>query len=458
MTYKEARVYLDEMSKYGSVLGLDTIRNLLKRLGNPERDLSFIHIAGTNGKGSVLAYISNILSEAGYRTGRYISPTVLSYLERIQVDGRWIEEQEFAEVIGEVRKAAVSMEADGEAGPTVFEAETAAAFLYFKKRECDIVVLETGLGGCLDATNVVERTVAAVFTSISRDHMEFLGDTLEEIARQKAGIMKKGCVAVTAEQQPEAMTVLKEKAQRLDCPLYVADIRQAEVEAEGFEGLRLSFGRWKNIEIPLAGSFQIINSVTALETVEALKDAGYGISEAAVRRGFSKTVWLGRFTCISKSPLFIVDGAHNEAAALRLRESLLEYFPGKQLVFVMGVFKDKEYKRIAEIMGPLAERIYTVSLPDQKRTLKADALKEELRPYCRLTEAADTVPEAVEKALGAVSQDGVAVAFGSLSYLGQVMELVAAGAVEGAAEPFCFATNGPINEEGPTAVKRGRKE
>ena len=202
MTYKEARVYLDEVSKYGSVLGLDTIRGLLRELGNPQDDLKFIHIAGTNGKGSVLAYTSTILSEAGYRTGRYVSPTVVSYLERIQIDGKWIPEDEFAELVEEVKKAIARMEARGEASPTVFEAETAVAFLYFREKRCDLVVLETGLGGLLDATNIVKNTELAVFASISRDHMGFLGETLEEIAANKAGIIKPGCTVVTSLQKP----------------------------------------------------------------------------------------------------------------------------------------------------------------------------------------------------------------------------------------------------------------
>ena len=209
MTYKEARVYLDEMSKYGSVLGLDTIRGLLRELGNPQDDLKFIHIAGTNGKGSVLAYTSTILSEAGYRTGRYVSPTVVSYLERIQVDAEWIREEAFARLTDKVRDAIARMEAAGEHSPTVFEAETAIAFLYFKEMNCDLVVLEAGLGGELDATNIVKNTVCAVFASISRDHIGVLGNTLEEIAENKAGIIKPGCAVVSAEQKMSVREILR---------------------------------------------------------------------------------------------------------------------------------------------------------------------------------------------------------------------------------------------------------
>ena len=217
VTYKEARVYLDELSKYGSVLGLDTIRGLLRELGNPQDDLKFIHIAGTNGKGSVLAYTSTILSEAGYRTGRYVSPTVISYLERIQIDGTWISEDEFAELTEKVKEAIARMKAAGEESPTVFEVETAIAFLYFKKRKCDLVVLEAGLGGLLDATNIIRTPVCAVFATISVDHLGVIGNSLEEIAQNKAGIIKPGCTVVSAKQKESVHRILAETASGKGC-------------------------------------------------------------------------------------------------------------------------------------------------------------------------------------------------------------------------------------------------
>ena len=192
MLYEEARVYLDGVSKYGSVLGLDSIKGLLEELGNPQKDLTFIHIAGTNGKGSILAYLSTILTQAGYRTGRYLSPTVMEYLERFQIDGTYMGEDEFAEITCEVKRAAERLTEQGRPSPTAFEIETAIAFRYFQKRGCDYVVLEAGLGGLLDATNIVETTKLCIFASISMDHIGILGNTLEEIAENKAGILKKG--------------------------------------------------------------------------------------------------------------------------------------------------------------------------------------------------------------------------------------------------------------------------
>lgn len=424
MTYNEARVYLDEVSKYGSVLGLDTVRDLLCELGNPEDSLKFIHIAGTNGKGSVLAYTSTILSEAGYRIGRYVSPTVVSYLERIQIDGEWIPEDEFAACVEEVQKAIASMEAKGETSPTVFEAETAIAFLYFKKKKCDLVVLETGLGGTLDATNIVKNTVAAVFASISKDHMGFLGNTLKEIAENKAGIIKSGCVAITSLQNAEVMEVLRHKSAEMQCELKVVDPKEAVILKEDWNGQLFSYDRWERIWISLAGRHQIANAVVTLGLIETLIEKGYHIMEESVRSGFEKTVWPGRFTCIGKNPLFIIDGAHNEDAARRLAESVTTYFQHRRLILIMGIFKDKEYEKIAQIMAPLAERIYTVTLPDENRTLSAEMLQKIVEPYCEKSEAALDVKGAVSAAYHVAESEDVILAFGSLSYLGQVMRAV----------------------------------
>ena len=299
VTYKEARVYLDEVSKYGSVLGLDTIRDLLCELGNPQDELKFIHIAGTNGKGSVLAYTSTILSEAGLKTGRYVSPTVQSYLERIQVDGLWISEEVFAELVEEVQKAVARMEADGKASPTVFEIETAIAFLYFRKLKCDVVVLETGLGGALDATNIVKNTVIAVFTTISRDHMGFLGNTLSEIAGEKAGIIKPGSVVVSAPQVSEVRAVLEEKAAELGCRIVYAEERQIRKLKENYREQVFSYKELQEVKIHLSGRYQLLNAVTAYEVLDAWNQGCHNcpqqkISESEIRRGFEKTVRIMR--------------------------------------------------------------------------------------------------------------------------------------------------------------------
>ena len=459
MTYKEARVYLDELSKYGSVLGLDTIRGLLHELGDPQESLWFIHIAGTNGKGSVLAYTSTILSEAGYRVGRYVSPTVVSYLERIQTDGTWISEEMFAELTAQVRDAIARLEAAGKPVPTVFEAETAIAFLYFRSMECDLVVLEAGLGGALDATNIITRTVCAVFASISMDHVGVIGNTLEEIAENKAGIIKPGCSVVSAPQRPSVTDILRSRAAQYGCPFAQADPGQAEILHSDYRGIRLSYPEFGTVSTQLAGSCQADNLITALETVRTLRKLGYRISDRAVRDGAARTVWPGRFTCISRGkPLFILDGAHNEDAARRLRGSMEACFPGKRLIFIMGVFRDKDYGAVARIMCPLASVVYTVDLPDRRRGLPAGDLARAAGKYCpsvtafpdagtsqengtpqenstpqenRTPQETETphgsaglsgIPKAVASALRAAGPDDVIAAFGSLSYLHRVKE------------------------------------
>lgn len=425
MTYKEARVYLDNVSKYGSVLGLGPIRKLLYELGNPQDDLKFIHIAGTNGKGSVLAYTSTILQKAGYRVGRYISPTVVSYLERIQADARWISEDTFARLTGMVQEAIARMEAAGETSPTVFEAETAIAFLYFKEQHCDLVVLECGLGGRTDATNIIENTLLSVFTSISRDHLGILGNTLEEIAMVKSGIIKPGCTVVTTRQPPEVMNILTKEAQKQRCPLCLADPGKAEIIKEDYTGQTFTYGQV--LHCSLAGRYQIDNAVVAIEAIHALNRLGYSISQEAILQGLSSTIWPGRLTCLRKEPLFFIDGAHNEDAARRLLESIETYFPKKRLIYIMGVFRDKEYEKIADILGPLASSIYTVNLPDADRTLPADELAEVMQRHCASDvsiRSEESISLAVTHALKEAGADGVILAFGSLSYLGRIMELI----------------------------------
>ena len=322
MTYKEARVYLDHVSKYGSVLGLDTIRELLRELQDPQKDLNFIHIAGTNGKGSVLAYTSSVLSEAGYRTGRYISPTVVSYLEKIQVDQIPISEDTFARLTEQTMQAIDRMKAAGKSSPTVFEIETAIAFLYFKEQHCDFVVLECGMGGESDATNIIPSPVCAVFTAVSLDHLGVLGNTLEEIARTKSGIIKPGCRVVSAPQDDEVLAVLKYQAARNGCPLHTVNAADIQILREDYLGQSISYQEYQDLPVSLPGTHQAVNATVALEVIAGLKQQGYSISEDAIRRGFSGVRWFGRFTCLKKEPLFFVDGAHNPAAARCLRETL----------------------------------------------------------------------------------------------------------------------------------------
>lgn len=417
MNYEEARVYLEQASKYGSVLGLESMKGLLDKLDNPQDQLRFIHIAGTNGKGSVLAYLSTILQKAGYRIGRYISPTLFSYRERIQVNGQRIEKDALARHITVIARAVEEIKRRQEPIPTVFEIETALAFLYFKEKKCDIAVVETGLGGALDATNVIKTTLLEVIAPIGLDHMDVLGKTLGEIAAQKAGIIKEGTRVVTAAQEPEAREVLERVCREKNCRLRQVEPQKLKDIHYGWDQQSFSYKQWENVQISLAGKFQIQNAALALEAAEQLREEGFDLPDTAVYEGMRETCWRGRFTVVSREPVVILDGAHNPQAARALKNSLEQYFSGKKLYYVFGVFRDKDYKKIIELTAPAAEHIITVETPDNPRALPAEELREEVKRLNPAVESADSVESAVEKSLKLMNPEDVLVIFGSLSFL-----------------------------------------
>lgn len=431
MNYQEARLYLDELSKYGSVLGLESMRELLKRLGDPQKDLRFVHIAGTNGKGSVLAYLSTVLTQAGYRTGRYLSPHLCSVRERFQVDGQMISRENFVRHLTAVAEAAEEMAASGVGRPTYFEVGTAVAMLHFRETNCDIVVLETGLGGSLDATNVVDTSVLEIITSISRDHMEVLGDTLEKIAGEKAGIIKPHTMVVSARQEPEAARVLEKVCRARQCTLDTVELDQVLPLSRGLEEQRFTYKEWEQVRIGLTGTYQLKNAALALESILALRKLGFAISDRQVYEGMRRTVWRGRFTPIAREPTVILDGAHNEGGARELRDSLQLYFGGKKLYYIFGILKDKAYEKVIDLTAPLASRIITVEPPDNPRAMPAQDLKAAVAAVNPAVEAAGSLRDAVHRAYGLVGQEDVIVIFGSLSFLSDaeqcVLEEVARG-------------------------------
>lgn len=420
MNYREAREYLQDASRYGSVLGLENMKEMLERLGNPQNDLRFIHIAGTNGKGSVLAYLSTVLKEAGYRVGRYISPTLFSYRERIQVNERLIEREALARLITDIAEVIDKMRREGKPHPTVFEIETVLGFLYFREQQCDMVVLEAGLGGLLDATNVVSTSVMEILTSISMDHMGILGNSLEEIAQNKAGIIKPGTLVITCEQKPEAKAVIEQVCKEKGCRLRIAQMPQEGQIEYGYERQRFSYGEYQDIEISLAGAYQIENAALAVEAVLGLRSLGYEISENALREGMKKARWKGRFTVLRKDPVFVIDGAHNRDAARMLEESIDLYFSDRRLHYIMGVFKDKEYEEIIRLTAPRAEDIIAIETPENERALPAKDLAQAIAKVNSHVETASDIKSAVEKSMELAGKDDVILAFGSLSFLGDV--------------------------------------
>lgn len=426
MTYREAMDYIEQAGQAGIALGLDNIRELCGRLGDPQKQLRFVHIAGTNGKGSVSAYVASVLRCGGYRVGRYISPTIFEYRERIQVNDSLITKTAVCRLMERIKEVCDGMAAQGLSRPTPFEIETAMGFLYFLEKKCDIVVLETGMGGLTDATNIVENTLAAVVASVSMDHMRFLGDTLSAIAVQKAGILKRECAAVVLKQSGEVMEILRDRAAQLGCPLYEADPEKAVNVRYGLEKQSFDYGGRKRLEISLAGRYQIDNAVLALETLRALAGRGFPVGEEKLRRGMAEARWPGRFTVIGKKPWFVVDGAHNEDGAANLARSVEYYFRGKRILYIMGVFADKEYEKIIALTHSLADQIITVASPGSPRALPAYELAREVAKVHPRVTAADSLEEAVEMSLLLAGKEDVVVAFGSLSFLGRLMEIVAA--------------------------------
>ncbi len=409
----------------GIVPGLDSIRELCARLGNPQKELNFVHIAGTNGKGSTSAFISTALTVAGYRAGRYISPVIFEYRERIQVNGKMISRKSMCDILERIQKVCEEMAAEGLPHPTAFEIETAMGFLYFVEKKCDIVVLETGMGGRLDATNIIENTLAAVLVSISMDHMQFLGNTLEKIAAEKAGIIKAGCEVVTLQQSDEVMAVIRGTAQALGCELTVANPADIQHPKYGLEKQTFDYLQYKRMQISLAGQYQLENAILALETLQVLAKKGFPVKEEKLRKGFAETKWPGRFSVLEKKPLFIVDGAHNEDAAKRLAETIEFYFTNKRIIYIMGVLRDKEYEQIIVHTCKYAQQILTITPPENPRAMRAYDLAVEVAKVNPNVTAVDSVEEAVELAGLLADKDAVIIAFGSLSFLGRIMKIKA---------------------------------
>lgn len=427
MNYKQALKYVESLKGCGIVPGLSSITELCKRLGNPQDDLPFVHIAGTNGKGSVLAYVSTVLKCAGYKVGRYISPVLFDYCEKIQINGRQISKAKLAACMTAVREACEEMVAEGLPQPTPFEVETAAAFFYFKEEGCDIVVLECGLGGREDATNLIKTTKVAVLASISKDHMGFLGNTLEKIAYQKAGIIKSGCEVVSAGQETEVLSVIQKEAEEKGCSLTVtgeAKNIRCGLKKQKFTYKTASGESFSDLEISIAGRHQITNASLAVEVISKLSECGYPVTEKELRRGLLETCWPGRFQVMAERPYFVADGAHNEDAAKKLADSIRFYFTNKRIIYIMGILKDKEYEKIVAETYAYADQIITVTPPENERALSALTLAETVKEYHPNVTSADSLEEAVEMAYLLADKEDVILCFGSLSYMGRLKSIL----------------------------------
>ena len=410
--------------------GLTQVKELLRRLGNPQNMCRTLHIAGTNGKGSVFAFVQESLLVAGYHVGRYISPTILTYLERYQLDRHYMSEDEFAALLTEVAAVIEAMETDGFASPTAFEIETAVAFLYFARNQVDYVLLECGMGGREDATNVLEKPEICVFAPISMDHMQFLGDTLTKIAAEKAGIIKPGTIVISAPQAPEVSQVLRQTCKEQQASYIEVKPSDWEVVQMSLDGTDLvergtgqdaddpdAFETKKPYHISLLGEHQIINAQTAITILRTLN-----IEETAIHEGVAQTVWPGRMTKVAEHPYIYVDGAHNVAAWEYLRTSVEKYFTNRRVIYIIGVLKDKEYRKMVDILAPTMAAAVVIT-PDSPRGLPKEILAALLQEKNVPVQLADTSTDALQKA-GKQAEDGdVILVCGSLSFLAEYLQL-----------------------------------
>lgn len=415
MTYEEALSYIHSICWKGSKLGLDRTRELLGKLNDPQKELKFIHIAGTNGKGSTAAMLSSILEEAGYRVGLYTSPFINRFNERMQVNHQPIPDEELAALTEYVRPHADAM-ADS---PTEFELITALAMVWFARQECDIVVLEVGMGGELDSTNIIDVPEAAVIAAMGMDHVKELGPTMADIARAKAGIIKEGGRVVSYGGNPEADEVIAAVCRARNASLCQPDFSAIVPGDFGLEGQTFSYKGWRGLRIPLVGAYQMNNAAVVLETVEVLRQRGWSVSDEAVRQGLADTRWPARFEVLRRDPVFIVDGGHNPHGIRATAESLSRLFPGRKITFVTGVMADKDVEHILGLIVPLADQFFTVR-PDNPRAMDAGELARRIEAMGAKATACASVRDGVDRAIQAEGPHGVACALGSLYMSGEV--------------------------------------
>lgn len=424
MTYDEAMAYIEYTNTLGSVLGLTNIKELLRRLGDPQNDVRVIHIAGTNGKGSICAFLDEILECAGFSVGRYISPTIFTYLERFQINKRYMKEEDFATYLDKVKQAADAMVDDGFDRPTSFETETAVAFCYFKDRAVDFLLLETGMGGLTDATNVCDRPVCTIIASISMDHMAFLGDSLEKIYEQKLGIMRKGVPCVSYPVPEELLGMWQDKCREngTESTSVMIDMDEIRIRKSTLYGSCYEYdGCVYDVSVP--GIYQVYNSAVAVCTSRLLQRLGYGIDDADIQRGVSRTVWKGRFQKISDKPDIYVDGAHNPGGWESLRKNIDQYFQGRELIYICGVFKDKDYDSMLRILMPGAKQFIAVQ-PESPRALDRNVLADLAKQYIDSVYVQEVVDDAVYQAMDIAEDmdDPVIIIFGSLSFIGPIID------------------------------------
>jgi len=428
MNYQEALDFIHGTYKFGSKLGLENVTYLLELLGRPQDKLKIIHIAGTNGKGSTAAYLHGVLKAGGYRVGLYTSPYLQFFTERIQMNGVNIPEERLAELTGIVKDKIEIMVQEGRNHPTEFEVVTALALLYYAEENIDFLVLEVGLGGRLDATNVVDNPLVSVITPIGYDHMQYLGDTLEQIAFEKGGIIKPKGFTVSYPQTDGVIEVFKNLCKAKNNKLFITSLDGIEIKYSGIDAQLFSADiqgkEYKDIEIKLAGLHQIYNCCNALTAIEVLRrERGLVISDEAIYKGLLETRWPGRMEVLKNSPLTIIDGAHNIHGAEALKVNLEKLLSDYKITFVIGMLEDKDIEGFLKLVIPLVDRVITTK-PDNPRGLAAEALRERVLPFGKPVYAHDDINEAIGKAEELTDKKEVILFAGSLYMIGAVRGII----------------------------------
>ena len=415
MNAQEAISYIHSFFWKGSIPGLSRTQELLRLLGNPEKKLKFVHIAGTNGKGSTAAMTASILQKAGYRVGLYTSPYIYRFNERIQINGEQIADEDVAIVTEYVKQYAETMEEK----PTEFELVTAIGFEYFARQNCDIVVLEVGMGGALDSTNVIEVPEVAVITNIGLDHTDYLGDTVEKIAETKSGIFKEGGRAVVYRGTEGVEAVFERVCAERNVSLKKADFDSLVLRSHSLEGQVFDCGNRKELCLPLLGDHQLHNASVVLSIADTLIEKGWKISEQNIRDGIRDVSWPGRFDIVKKDPLFIIDGGHNPQCIDALVTNIRDYLADKRIIALTGVLADKDYGEMYRPMMPYIQEFVCIT-PPNPRKLEATELAEHLRRVGATATPCETISQGVHMAIEKAGKDGVVLCFGSLYTIGDI--------------------------------------
>ncbi|MTI65123.1 MAG: bifunctional folylpolyglutamate synthase/dihydrofolate synthase [Firmicutes bacterium] len=429
MNYNEALDYIHSTGKFGSKLGLDNIKVLLDLLDNPQRDLKYIHVAGTNGKGSTSSFMSNILAKEGYKVGLFTSPYLEKFTERIRINNDYIPKERLAQLTKEVKDKIKKMLDRGYAHPTEFEIVTAIALKYYSEEEIDIVILEVGLGGRYDATNVIEDSLVSVLTPISYDHINVLGDTLEKIAWEKAGIIKENNLVVSYPQEVEAQNVIKNIVKEKNGKLVVSPLENINIKNNDSFGSTFDFTykdfEFKNLSINLLGFYQIYNASLALTVLLTLKEKGLiKLKESSIKKGLKSTTWNGRLEIISKNPNILIDGAHNIEGAKGLKKTLLESLEYDRLILGIAMLKDKDVENVLKEIIPLTDTVIVTEVKGNPRALKAEELKEKIKKYNSNCIIKKNINKAVYESLNLVSSNDLIVFSGSLYLIGDVRTII----------------------------------